>query len=98
EVADALKNKEPVKLLDVRTPEEWEMSHIEGAQLVTQELGQELMTSWPKDTRIVLHCHHGMRSLDAASFLIGHGFTNVKSMTGGIDAWSNEVDPSVPRY
>ncbi len=86
------------KLLDVRSQEEWDIAHIEGAQLVTEQLGQELMTQWPKETPIVLHCHHGRRSLDAASYLIGHGFSNVRSMAGGIDAWSTDVDPSVPRY
>src|ERR1043165_9620201 len=80
-----------VKLLDVRQDFEWDASHIEGAQLVTQELVQEIMQSWPKDTPIVFHCHHGMRSLDAAAYFLGHGFTNVRSMEGGIDAWSQEV-------
>ncbi len=87
-----------IKLLDVRTEEEWQIAHIEGARLVTEQLGQELMTQWPKETPIVLHCHHGVRSLDAASYLLGHGFTNVRSMSGGIEAWSRDVDPSVPRY
>ena len=53
---------------------------------------------WPQDTPIVFDCHHGQRSLDAASYFAGHGFTEVRSMTGGIDAWAVEVDPSVPRY
>ena len=52
----------------------------------------------PKDTTIVFHCHSGARSLDAAAYFIGHGFTDVKSMTGGINAWSEQVDPSVPKY
>ena len=53
---------------------------------------------WPKHTPIVFCCHLGQRSLDAASYFAGHGFTEVRSMTGGLDAWSTEVDPSVPRY
>jgi Rhodanese-like domain len=52
----------------------------------------------PKDTPVVFHCHHGQRSLDAASYLAGHGFKNARSLTGGIEAWSIEVDASVPRY
>ena len=52
----------------------------------------------PKDTPIVFHCHLGQRSLDAASYFAGHGFKNVRSMTGGIDAWSSEVDESILRY
>jgi rhodanese-related sulfurtransferase len=47
---------------------------------------------------VVFVCHHGVRSLDAAAFFAGHGFQNVRSMNGGIDAWSLEVDPELPRY
>ena len=43
-------------------------------------------------------CHHGVRSLDAAAYLRGHGFVNAKSMSGGIDAWALQIDPSTPRY
>ena len=52
----------------------------------------------PKDTPIVTYCHHGIRSLEAASYLIGHGFTNVLSLAGGIDAWAKEIDTSLRRY
>lgn len=86
-----------VRLVDVRTEEEWEIAHIEGAELLTQELFDQLRQA-PKDTAIVFHCHSGNRSLDAAAYFIGHGFTEVKSMTGGILAWSDQVDPSVPKY
>ena len=86
-----------LRLVDVRTPEEWELAHIPGATLITEELAHELMLQ-PKDSRIVFYCHVGARSLDAAAYYAGHGFKNVRSMTGGIDAWSNEVDESIPRY
>ena len=56
------------------------------------------MMRLPKSTPIFFYCHLGQRSLDAASYFAGHGFKNVRSMTGGIDAWSLEVDSSVPRY
>ena len=95
---EELLKKEDVKLLDVRTPDEHGLAHIEGDHLMTQESVHEIMEQWPKDSRIVLYCHHGQRSLDAASYLIGHGFTNVRSLRGGIDGWSLEVDPKVPRY
>lgn len=98
EVKALLDKKVAVKLLDVRSPEEASMASIKGAALVTETLVREIMTSWPKDSTIVLHCHSGMRSMDAASYLIGHGFTNVRSMSGGIDAWSREIDSSIPRY
>lgn len=87
-----------IKLLDVRTPQEYQMAHVEGSILVDQALAQEIVTTWPKDTAIVTMCHHGMRSIDAAAYLRGHGLKNVQSMRGGIDAWSRAIDSSVPRY
>lgn len=96
-VAEQLGNNH-VKLLDIRSPEEYEIAHIDGSVLVTESLIREIIETWPKETLIVTHCHHGIRSLDAAAYLAGHGFSQVKSMTGGIDAWSAEVDPNVPRY
>ena len=96
DVAAALRSNMPPRLVDVRTPEEWELARIEGATLIYEELAQEMM-SWPKDTPIVFYCHLGERSLDAASYFAGHGFS-ARSMIGGIEAWSLEVDPAVPRY
>jgi len=87
-----------IKLLDVRTPEEYAIASVRGSTLVDQALAQEIMQNWPKETAIVTMCHHGMRSLDAAAYLRGHGFANAKSMSGGIDAWALEIDSSVPRY
>ncbi len=87
-----------IKLLDVRTPEEYGIAKVEGSVLVDQSVTQEIMQSWPKETQIVTICHHGMRSLDAAAYLRGHGFSNTRSMMGGIDAWALQVDPSIPRY
>jgi rhodanese-related sulfurtransferase len=97
DVAEAMKTDKSLRLLDVRMKQESELAHIEGATLMTEELARELM-SWPKDTTIVFHCHSGKRSMDAASYFAGHGFKNVRSMTGGIDAWSQTVDSNVPRY
>jgi rhodanese-related sulfurtransferase len=97
DVAAALRGNAPPRLLDVRSPNEWQIARLAGATLVDEALAQQIM-QWPKDTPIVLYCHTGARSLDAASYLAGHGFTNVRSMTGGIEAWSQQVDPTVPRY
>ena len=97
DAAQAMKSETPPKMLDVRTPQEHELASIEGAQLFTQETNQE-MAGWPKDTAIIFTCHSGARSMDAASFFIGHAFTNVRYMEGGIDAWSQEIDNTVPRY
>jgi rhodanese-related sulfurtransferase len=98
EVAERLRAGDQVPLIDVRSREEWDAVHIDGATFFTQELMQEMMSEWPKDREIIFVCHHGVRSLDAASYFAGHGFEHVRSMTGGIDAWSVEVDPDLPRY
>ena len=97
EVAELLKQGQ-IKLLDVRTPQEYAIASIPGSVLVDQSVVQEIMETWPKDALIVTTCHHGMRSLDAAAYLRGHGFMNTKSMTGGIDAWALQIDPATPRY
>jgi rhodanese-related sulfurtransferase len=98
EVAQRLRSGEQLPLIDVRSREEWDAVHIDGATFFTQELMQEMMSEWPKDREIIFVCHHGIRSLDAASYFAGHGFQHVRSMTGGIDAWSVEVDPDLSRY
>ena len=87
-----------IRLIDVRGPEEWETAHIEGARLVSKELADEMASSWDKDTAIVFYCHTGVRSMNAVHFFRKQGFTNVKSMAGGIEAWSLTIDSSVPRY
>jgi rhodanese-related sulfurtransferase len=97
DLAEALKNDHKPRVIDVRTPAEWEAAHINGAQLVDENISHEIMNS-PKDSAWVFYCHTGKRSMDAASYFAGHGFTNVKSLTGGIDAWSATIDSTVPRY
>lgn len=98
ELASALKAGQKLQLLDVRAPEEHKIARIEGARLVTEAFAKEVVERWPKDSPIVLHCHLGEQSVEAAFFLMGQGFTNVRSLAGGIDAWSAQVDPAVPRY
>lgn len=98
DLAEGLKGSTPPRLLDVREPDELDIVKLDGAVPVTQELMQEMMASWPKDTPIVTYCHHGIRSLEAACYLIGHGFTDVRTLAGGIDAWAEQIDPALPRY
>lgn len=95
--ANAFAKTGKAKFVDVRTREEFDAVHIPGSEFLTQELMHEL-GGWPKDQLIVFVCHHGIRSLDAASYFAGHGLDNVRSLTGGIDAWSIEIDSSLPRY
>ena len=98
ETAEVLRRDKSVKLIDVRTKEEYDIAHIEGSLLVDGDEKIQEVLKWPKNTPIIVHCHHGPRSSQAVSFLKEQGFENVKNMTNGIDAWSIEVDPKVPQY
>ncbi len=97
ELKSALDAGEALELLDVRTPEERAIASIPGAVLLTEDEAARLQ-ALPRDTRLVLHCHHGGRSQQAAEQFVSLGFTQVYNVTGGIEAWSLEVDPEVPRY
>ncbi|MEN9469009.1 MAG: hypothetical protein RL630_742 [Verrucomicrobiota bacterium] len=96
--AAAAAEKLGARFLDIRTREEFDAVHIPGSQLMGQDFLQEIMGHWAKDTLIVLVDHTGTRGLDAATYFSGHGFLNARALRGGIDAWSCEVDPSLPRY
>jgi len=85
------------ELFDVRTPKERETASLAGARLLDDE-AMAYLEGLPKDTPIAFHCHHGGRSQNAAVHFLGKGFKNVYNLAGGIDAWSRDVDPSVPRY
>ena len=100
ELAGLLKLPDSPRLLDVREPEEFEMAYLPGARLLP--LGQiparfEELRDWQNEP-VVVYCHHGMRSLHAIGFLREAGFTNLTNLSGGIDAWSREVDAKMPRY
>ena len=92
-----MQRKEPLQLWDVRTAEERMTAQIEGARHL-DEAGMKALEQMPKDTVMVIHCHHGGRSQRAAEELIKGGWKKVYNLTGGIDAWSQAVDPKVPRY
>ena len=90
----------PPILLDCRTPEEHATARIAGSVLVPmQEIATRLgeLEAWRERT-IVVHCHHGVRSLRVTQWLRERGFDRATSLRGGIDAWSAEIDPSVPVY
>jgi monothiol glutaredoxin len=84
-------------LVDVRTSDERARAAIEGSMLLDDE-GLRIVSALPKDTKLVFYCHTGVRSMSAAEHYRAEGFTDVHNLEGGIDAWSREVDPSVPRY
>lgn len=86
-----------VRLYDVRTPEEQAIAAIAGARLLDAATRAEIL-ELDRSTPLVFFCHHGMRSQQAAEFFVARGFREVYNLRGGIDAWSREVDASVPRY
>jgi len=88
---------EDIVIYDVRTPKERETAHIAGTILLDPAAAQAL-ESQDRSTRLVFHCHHGMRSQQAAEYYQGQGFAEVYNLAGGIDAWSQQVDGGVPRY
>jgi monothiol glutaredoxin len=88
---------ETFEFVDVRTPEERATASIPGATLINEVVAQRL-EALPKETPLVFHCHKGGRSQAAAEHFADLGFTNVFNVAGGIDAWSQEIDPEVPRY
>jgi len=99
EVARKLKSDaEKVVLLDVREPFEREMAVILPSIHIPMGEIPERSGEIPLDRDVVVYCHSGSRSMVVAGFLASHGFKSVWNLAGGIDAWSVDVDPSVPRY
>jgi monothiol glutaredoxin len=86
-----------LQLFDVRAQKERDQAAIAGSRLLDREAQQHIMTL-DKSTPLYFHCHHGQRSQQAAAFFLSNGFSNVYNVAGGIDAWSVDVDPKVPRY
>ncbi len=98
QIRDALATRSDVMLVDVREPTEFAIAHIDGATLVPMQSIPQQLASLPRDKEIILHCHHGMRSEMAGNFLLAQGFERVSHMVGGIDRWSDEIDPTVAKY
>jgi len=87
-----------VLLVDVREPWEFEICQIAGAKLIPMGTIPANLQALDTDDEVICYCHHGMRSLDVAVWLRGQGVERAKSLAGGIDRWSTEIDSSVPRY
>jgi monothiol glutaredoxin len=97
ELKSMLDSGGPLELWDVRTEEERSLATIVGARHLDQP-GVAYLEELPRDTLLVFHCHHGIRSQSAGQHFVAQGFTNVCNVVGGIEAWSLRVDTSVPRY
>lgn len=98
EVKQRLDRGEKLFLVDVREPHEHALCGIEGATLIPMGAIPANLQQLDSDEDVICFCHHGMRSLDVANWLRSKGVTTAKSMAGGIDRWSTEIDPKVPRY
>lgn len=98
ELSERLAAGETTHLLDIRTREEFDSVRLPDAHLFTQDFMPEILANWSRSDLLVIYDHQGTRSMDAAAYFQGHGFEQIKSLCGGIDAWSAEVDPKLPRY
>jgi rhodanese-related sulfurtransferase len=85
-------------LIDVREPHEHQICRIEGAQLIPMRTVPASLQALDTGDDVICYCHHGMRSLDVAVWLRGQGIEKAQSLAGGIERWSAEIDPQVPRY
>ena len=90
--------KEALTLIDVREPYEYEIARIDGSRLIPLGELETHVSELPRTGTLVLQCHSGGRSEHAVRILQEAGFENALNLVGGIDAWSVEVDPAVPRY
>ena len=98
DVKARLDKGEQLILIDVREPWEYALCRIDGAKHLRHGVLAENLNTLPDVDEVICYCHHGMRSLDAATWLRFQGIERAKSLAGGIERWSVEVDPKVPRY
>jgi rhodanese-related sulfurtransferase len=97
--AAALLQTGQAELIDVREPWEYATASIEGSLLIPMaEVTARAHQEFDPDHRLLILCHHGARSLSVTNWLRQQGFESAQSVAGGIDAWSREIDPAVPRY
>jgi adenylyltransferase/sulfurtransferase len=98
EAARLLASAQPPLLVDVREPSEHATCCISAAKLIPMALVPERLAEIPQDLPVLIHCHHGGRSLRVTQFLRAKGYTKVSNVQGGIDAWAVKIDPKVRRY
>ena len=100
-----------LKILDVRTKEEFEAARIDGSIHMEAEVGSktncvttaqdilhQVVDNWDSEELFVIIDHQGEQGLDVATYFLGHGMKQARCLRGGIDAWSTEIDQSIPRY
>lgn len=104
ETLTLLQSEKSILLIDCREPEEYAIAHIEGAKLIPMQSVPDQLDQIRdglkenNESTLIVHCHHGMRSAQVATWLRSNGFPQAQSMAGGIDAWAMEIEPSLNRY
>jgi len=98
ELADWIRRDPSVRLVDIRSREEFEAVNIPGSALLSQEVMKEIMSEGAHARPLVVIDHQGSQGLDAAAYFVGHGIREVRCLRGGIDAWAVEVDSKLRRY
>src|SRR5438309_9345329 len=98
ELKQKMDAREPFELIDVRETFEYEIARIDGARLIPLGEIAERADELPRNRPIVIHCHSGRRSAEAVRLLQQRGFGNIYNLEGGIDGWSDQIDPGVPKY
>jgi rhodanese-related sulfurtransferase len=98
ELAELRRREPSLRIVDVRSREEFEAVHLDGSVLLSQPVMREIMAEGTNTRPLVLVDHQGKQALDAAAYFLGHGLQNVRCLRGGLDAWAREVDPAVRRY
>ena len=98
EASVIMKETPNISLLDVRSPQERETACLENSVLLDQELVEEMLDKWDKDTAMMFICHTGQRSRQAAQYFAAQGFQKVYNISDGIHGWSSSVDSSIPSY
>lgn len=98
ELKQRLDRKADLTLVDVRNPDEFAICRIAQPTLIPLHELPQRYDELPRDKPVLVYCHHGVRSLRAVQLLMKNGFADVKSVHGGINAWSEKIDPRVPRY
>lgn len=98
ELKSKIQREETLFLLDVREPHEFQYAHIANSVLIPLNQIPNRLGELDPQQEIVVICHHGMRSQQAANYLVQSGYKKIANLTGGIDAWSCTCDSSIPRY
>jgi adenylyltransferase/sulfurtransferase len=98
ELKKRMDDNEDFVLLDIREPFEYEICRLPGAKLIPMGEIPSHLNELEDEKDLIIYCHAGVRSLRVVMWLRQNGFTNAKNLTGGIDAWSCQIDPNVPRY